>query len=418
MKCCVVRDLLPTYAENLCEMDTVSEIQAHLEQCETCSQMYEGMQAPVESTVMEAEKVSQAIQPLKKYKKKLKKKNMILIVVILFATLLLGGMGYLTYGQITKNGESFETIAEYVKFQHVAKEFAEGNVEPLLKELDWYGTNEEYFFYALQEYHYDEEAYGNALKKHLQEKYSEYFEGGELRLKKVSTGYESDVDSFILREQEEQSLFITLTFEVIEFDTQDKVEYMIGLQQKSDGKYFFVNDLFCPLEELKEGTESWLYNKEESLFAPIALYDRFILSYKSAIVRDYELRQSKPRDWQDEYNFYKMYASFFTTENLLNKPWEIKNKYHERLAEQLGNLKNLGYDCMDLNFDVISLESFMYRMKVTYTFKNEATGELSYLSTDVYRNNDHLLVIPDTVNITGATVDDEAKTIMKGFWNE
>ena len=36
LDCCVVRDLLPSYLEDLTEAETAQEVEAHLKSCETC----------------------------------------------------------------------------------------------------------------------------------------------------------------------------------------------------------------------------------------------------------------------------------------------------------------------------------------------------------------------------------------------
>ena len=50
LDCCVVRDLLPSYLEELTETETSSMVKEHIEHCEVCRQLENDMrvQVPVE----------------------------------------------------------------------------------------------------------------------------------------------------------------------------------------------------------------------------------------------------------------------------------------------------------------------------------------------------------------------------------
>ena len=61
MKCCVVKDLLPLYAEQLTCEETAAEIREHLEQCEACTALFSEMQEQNESVIA----VPEDIRPLK-----------------------------------------------------------------------------------------------------------------------------------------------------------------------------------------------------------------------------------------------------------------------------------------------------------------------------------------------------------------
>ena len=45
LDCCVVRDLLPAYVEDLTEADTAAQVEAHLADCPACRRTEEDMRA-------------------------------------------------------------------------------------------------------------------------------------------------------------------------------------------------------------------------------------------------------------------------------------------------------------------------------------------------------------------------------------
>lgn len=65
MKCYVVQDLLPLYAEQLVAEETAADIKAHLESCADCTEFYAQMESPAPKVV-----VPEDIKPLKKVKRR------------------------------------------------------------------------------------------------------------------------------------------------------------------------------------------------------------------------------------------------------------------------------------------------------------------------------------------------------------
>lgn len=65
MKCYVVQDLLPLYAEQLVTEETAADIKAHLESCADCTEFYTQMKSPAPEVV-----VPEDIKPLEKVKRR------------------------------------------------------------------------------------------------------------------------------------------------------------------------------------------------------------------------------------------------------------------------------------------------------------------------------------------------------------
>ena len=85
LDCCVVRDLLPSYLEDLTEAETTREVEAHLESCGDCRSLAENMRRDLP--------VEKAPKRALKFLKKVKRTR--LLAAALSALLALLAMGWL-----------------------------------------------------------------------------------------------------------------------------------------------------------------------------------------------------------------------------------------------------------------------------------------------------------------------------------
>ena len=86
IKCCVVKDILPLYAENLCSEETAEIVKEHIENCESCRRLSK----EVEIEEKAPEKIPDEAKAMKKINKKIKrsKKAVIAAVCALAAVLI------------------------------------------------------------------------------------------------------------------------------------------------------------------------------------------------------------------------------------------------------------------------------------------------------------------------------------------
>ena len=90
IECCLVRDLLPLYAENLVSSETSELIEKHIQQCDACKNELELIKADEFDDLKnyKAENVKNA-EPLKKFARKLslRMQSMYYALIIMFAFL-------------------------------------------------------------------------------------------------------------------------------------------------------------------------------------------------------------------------------------------------------------------------------------------------------------------------------------------
>ena len=67
--CEIIQDLMPMYADGLTSETTDREIRSHLEECETCREMYERMKAEMEGDASQTAGEPPEIDYLKKVRR-------------------------------------------------------------------------------------------------------------------------------------------------------------------------------------------------------------------------------------------------------------------------------------------------------------------------------------------------------------
>ncbi|MEK4229451.1 zf-HC2 domain-containing protein [Solibacillus sp. FSL H8-0538] len=85
MNCNIIKDLLPSYIDEICSKDTVKMVEEHLQYCEKCKACFNSMQQEGAYVGQLPEEVAKAITPFKKINKK-RRIQVIKAVVITFLT--------------------------------------------------------------------------------------------------------------------------------------------------------------------------------------------------------------------------------------------------------------------------------------------------------------------------------------------
>lgn len=99
MKCDVIKDLMPSYIDQLLTEESRILVEEHLEECEACKAYYETLKGEDDIFEAAAEELHvDEIQPLKKIKKKMSRKTMLVsVVTAIFVVCLLLGLNYIIF---------------------------------------------------------------------------------------------------------------------------------------------------------------------------------------------------------------------------------------------------------------------------------------------------------------------------------
>ncbi len=255
MKCEVVKDLLPLYAEDLCAAETAKELETHMEQCQECSaklkQYKRGMQKEQELRT-EQNKTDNIAEV--DFLKKFRIRNIVRMLSIIVLTILLlavvGTVGVLSYGQATNRVLSFSAIADAAKIKKVCEDLTEGEVQPLA-DIVAYRMKE---VYAMSDRYSNEavSAYESTLKEAMVEAYEYYFSGREVEVKvkeiiqlPYDEGHAADVqlNVIVIDFYEQENLIYSMEFGKVSDNTYRVLEYA-----KGDAPLFTANVL--PYDDL------------------------------------------------------------------------------------------------------------------------------------------------------------------------
>lgn len=438
MKCEIARDLLPLYVEDLCSEETKNAVKEHMEHCESCQGVYSSLKAPVEEAVGQLEQEEAPIEPMKKVKKKIRRKNRTVAAVSILAALLAAGLLILSYNQINHQGISFEVLYEYLHFQYAGREFAKGNIEPLLEALAIPGEDNEFYAYGMGEYASREE-YVEDTRNYIRAQYQELFQEKTLRFKAVSVTYNSVETGY---HSDYRYLVAGLEYEV------DGAAYLIRLQRGNNSK-FSVRDGFVlsskaayasggedgemagaemPSAEMQstemQSTEmlSELLNHEESIFHCLQPFDDGYWFGVKKMTRDI-YKQQKAGERQDN-RLMAAQSNFFMKEEYLNAGFGDKSDYREKVAERLQEIVDAGFYLKD--FDSIlegyDKEKHMYVYMVVYTFEDKESGACAYLAVMCHQNDSivgaYMLADIHTVMLeTSAVLSPGVEEKMLSLWD-
>lgn len=91
MKCDVIKDLMPSYIDNLLSEDSQVLVEEHLAECESCKAYYETLKGDDDIFEAAAEELHvDEIQPLKKIKKKMNRKTLIVSLISVLCAAVVG----------------------------------------------------------------------------------------------------------------------------------------------------------------------------------------------------------------------------------------------------------------------------------------------------------------------------------------
>lgn len=141
MDCKIIKDLIPLSEEGLCSEESTAMIEEHIKNCENCRMLCEKMPVDSKSAPVPDEK-----ETFKKVNRKMKKLTWKSAVLGVLLAAILGVLGYLTFGQITKMDglHSFETIIQSLEVRKMAKYIANKDFDSLVREQGH--SFEEYIF--------------------------------------------------------------------------------------------------------------------------------------------------------------------------------------------------------------------------------------------------------------------------------
>lgn len=424
MKCYLVEDLLPNYVDGACSEQTEREIREHLESCAHCREIVSQMKTNMEDVLLEEEQ-EVSIEPMKKVRRRLRRNKAFIITLSVLLLVVLALVSVLTYGQLCKKGQSFESVYEYFHMRHIGKAFAKGDVEALLAVVEngWIcnGSDE---FQALYNAYSSENEYQRDITEQIKNRYEQYFQGKHLKFQDIAVDYSANVADLW-----ENTITVTMNF-----SADNATLYGICLRKNARGK-FYIYDVFQDTtvteatyvsegddsdseededseEEENTNTPKELDNNEESLFYHLVDKDQ---EMTFMIMRDKVAIKFKRLINGEEDPLEYPFAEGFQYENETKEERENRAKKWEKSLEKLTQ-KQYYLKTMNMDAKAYDREKHYFIYKIVLEVEDQKTKECAYLSVDAYRWKWGMVLIPDSERLLGEISDAEAKELMEDFF--
>ena len=232
MKCELARDLIILYAEDLCSQKTAEDLKAHLEQCPECSKRLEEYKKELEdnkteNTVTNDEAGREDLKPMKKVKKKLVMGKVKIAILCVILAVIIGGLGFLSFGQITNECMSFSVLADTAKIYSVCKSLADGDTEPFM-DIIAYRIADQYTVNGSQELE-NFDAYIAKVEADVKNASEYYFAGKNVRVRIQG------IDQYPYAEEEPTDS--SNTDIMIGFYEKNELLYELAFGKVSEGKF-------------------------------------------------------------------------------------------------------------------------------------------------------------------------------------
>lgn len=115
-ECKIIQDLLPSYVENLLSNETKEYVTKHLEECNICKNIYEGMNDNI--NIKDEKMEQQEVNYLKKFKNKMSILKTILLVIIIVVVIIMGRR-LLIITSLSNKAESMNLDNYYAKVEGI-----------------------------------------------------------------------------------------------------------------------------------------------------------------------------------------------------------------------------------------------------------------------------------------------------------
>ncbi|MGE7924286.1 anti-sigma factor family protein [Viridibacillus arvi] len=100
MNCNIIKDLLPSYIDEICSEDTAKLVEDHVQHCDECRQTLKRLQQQMDYVQMVPEEVKKAITPFKKINTKRRIQVIKAIVMTSLMTFFITTIGYFVYQDV------------------------------------------------------------------------------------------------------------------------------------------------------------------------------------------------------------------------------------------------------------------------------------------------------------------------------
>jgi|GEM_PF-1362487 len=385
MKCEIAKDLLTLYAEQLCSEETAKELEQHMEECAACREQLAHYQRTLEQDKNAKNEETAAenenkLRPMKKIRRKMRRRVLLSVVLGCILFVVLGGVGILSYGEMTNKCISFSGIADIARLKKVTKDLTKGETEALVDILAY--RVEDFYAIKKQAGFDDMEAFKEALGKNMDKAYAYYFEGRDIRVKF------SDMELYPVEESinmgADETTAVNLATTLYYFDFYEDDTLVLGLEFAKIG-----SESFIVTEYLHDDIHA---SRDTPSFAPATLpFDTVLMDVLLRYTVSARYEKVLAANPDISYRFLGM--------SIRNaEPGSAEDKAHKDAVDaRMKALLADGWvlkDCLYAS-DAYDIEGNFWRYKVWFQFENMETGECCMMEQKFCLRGVNLYIMDD-----------------------
>ncbi len=254
--CKIIEDIIPLCKEGICSDESKALVEEHIRECAVCRKLYEEIPEENTESILNVPKESEVFL---KVNKKMKRSKLKIIFLSLVIFVILGTLGWLTYGQITHECRSFDTIIQSIETKRLVNKLIDGDISGYIDSLsfsEFYNVSHDIAWHV-------EDLRENA-RQEMEKVYDKYLKDTDIEKVSVDSSYGI---AFGTREGAMSYVYNNV---IIKFTNQSELH--LEYTKNYDGLYICLRADYPKNEEYKENELSHLLeNMSGDDFMPLGM---------------------------------------------------------------------------------------------------------------------------------------------------
>ncbi len=234
--CKIIEDIIPLCKEGICSDESKAIVEEHIKECEMCRKLYEEIPQENTESILNVPKESKVFL---KVNRKMKRSKLKIILLSLVTVMILGVFGVLTYGQITHECRSFDTIIQTIEIKQLVNKLIDGDISGYIDSLSFSG-----FYSVPRDIAWHNMDMRKDARQEMQKAYDKYLKNADIKKVWVGSTYGASLST---KEGEMSNVSNTV---IIYFTNGSELH--LNYVKNYDGLYMCSYASYCENGEYKE----------------------------------------------------------------------------------------------------------------------------------------------------------------------
>lgn len=254
--CKIIEDIIPLCKEGICSDESKALVEEHIRECTICRKLYEEMPEENTESILNVPKESEVFL---KVNKKMKRSKLKIILLSLVIFVILGTLGWLTYGQIIHDYRSFDTIIQSIETKRMVNKLIDGDISGYIDSLSFGG-----FYNVSRDIAFHVEDLRENARQEMEKVYDKFLKDVDIEEIKVYSVYGPTIST------KEGYMSNVVNNVTVRFTNQSELH--LDYTKNFDGLYICIRADYVENEEYKENELSHLLeNMSGDDFIPLGM---------------------------------------------------------------------------------------------------------------------------------------------------